>query len=161
MGPGMLDKQPLRAFFSPMGQFYDEEKIKAMEGGKSPAESAPAPEAGPKPAPGGFYDEAKVRAMEASTSPRASRIARFALIALLVLAGIGLVWWKATHNPATMIVDINRASATELSYLPGIGDAKAKVIIGHRPYKAVEDLKNVPGIGEKTFEKIKPRVKVE
>ena len=60
-----------------------------------------------------------------------------------------------------MILDLNKASATQLSYLPGIGDAKAKVIIDHRPFKTVEDLKKVPGIGDKTFEKMKPRVKVE
>lgn len=149
------------ALSSPMGQFYDEEKIKAMEAAASPAESTPAPATGSKPAEGRFYDEAKIKTMEGSARPRAQSRARFALIALLVLAGIGLIWWKVTHNPATMIMDINKASAAQLSFLPGIGDAKAKVIIDHRPYKTVEDLKKVPGIGDKTFEKIKPRVKVE
>jgi len=145
-----------------MGQFYDEEKIKAMEAGAaSPAESTPAPATRPEPPTGRFYDEAKVKAMEASATPRMQGLARVALIALLVLAGLGLIWWKVTHNPATMILDVNKASAAQLSYLPGIGDAKAKVIIDHRPYKTIEELKKVPGIGDKTFEKIKPRVKVE
>lgn len=145
-----------------MGQFYDEEKIKAMEAGAaSPAGSTPAPAAGPEPASGRFYDEAKVKAMEASATPRSQNLARIALIAMIAIAAIGMIWWKVTHNPATMIVDINKASAAELSYLPGVGDARAKVIISHRPYRTIEDLKRVPGIGEKTFEKMKPRVKVD
>jgi len=147
-----------------MGQFYDEDKIKAMENAASPAEPTPAPAASPKPPSGRFYDEAKIKGMEASSAPASARtqnFAKLALIALLVVAGAVLVWWKITHNPATMIVDLNKASAAQLSYLPGIGEAKAKVIIDHRPYATIEDLEKVPGIGEKTFEKMKPRVKVE
>jgi competence ComEA-like helix-hairpin-helix protein len=143
-----------------MGQFYDEEKIKAMENSTASPES-PAPA---QPSVGKFYDEAKLSAMEAGSTPVAARtqnLAKFALIALLVIAGIGMIWWKITHNPATMIVNINKASAEQLSYLPGIGEAKAKDIIKHRPYQTIEDLKKVSGIGEKTFEKLKSRVKVE
>ena len=95
------------------------------------------------------------------SSARAQKLAKTALIAVLVVVAGIFIWWKITHNPATMIVDINKASAAQLSYLPGIGDAKARLIIDHRPYAAIEDLKKVPGIGEKTFEKMKARVKVE
>lgn len=143
-----------------MGQFYDEEKIKALENSAaSPAESAPA-----TASTGKFYDETKIGAMEAGSKPTAAgqqNLARFALITLLVVAGIGMIWWKITHNPDTMIVNINKAGVEQLSYLPGIGVARAKDIIRHRPYKTTDDLKNVPGIGEKTYEKIKPRVTVE
>lgn len=113
---------------------------------------------------GQFYDEEKIKAMESAIAPpppRSGNLGKIALVALAILAGIGLLWWKITHNPATMVVNINRASVTELSYLPEIGIAKAKAIVDHRPYQTIEDLKKVPGIGEKTFEKIKPRVKVE
>jgi competence protein ComEA len=56
-------------------------------------------------------------------------------------------------------ININKADETELQNLPGIGPAKAAAIIEYRdtngPFKAVEDLKNISGIGDKTFDKLK------
>jgi competence protein ComEA len=60
-------------------------------------------------------------------------------------------------------VDINTASAAELATLPGIGDSKAKAIVEHRavdPFRSIEDLKKVKGIGDKTFESLKPNLMV-
>ena len=158
-----------------MGQFYDEDKIKAMESaaGSAPAPQTPpaTPASSPAPAPasgsghGHFYDEDKIKAMQGGGSPpspaQSQKLATYALVALIAVVVLGMLWWKAKHNPDTMIVDINRSRVSELSYLPGIGPAKAQVIIDHRPYTTIDDLKKVPGIGEKTFEKLKPRVKVE
>ncbi|PYZ94225.1 hypothetical protein CR194_01420 [Salipaludibacillus keqinensis] len=54
---------------------------------------------------------------------------------------------------------INQADANELTTLPGIGPAKADAIISFReengPFQTLEDLTNVPGIGEKTLESIR------
>lgn len=56
-------------------------------------------------------------------------------------------------------ININKADETELQNLPGIGPAKAAAIIEYRntngPFNAVEDLKNISGIGDKTFDKLK------
>lgn len=61
-------------------------------------------------------------------------------------------------------VNINKADATELQNLPGIGQAKAAAIVEYRekngPFKTADDLKNISGIGDKTFEKLKDMVDV-
>ena len=61
------------------------------------------------------------------------------------------------------LININTASADELKTLPGIGDTKASAIIEYRQHSAfiyIEDIMNVPGIKENSFEKIKDRITV-
>ena len=53
-------------------------------------------------------------------------------------------------------ISINSASKEKIMELSGIGEAKAGDIIEGRPYSKLEDLKEVKGIGEKTFENIEP-----
>lgn len=61
-------------------------------------------------------------------------------------------------------VSINNASLEQLMTLDGIGESKAKAIIEYRemngPFKTIEDIKNVSGIGESAFEKIKDNIAV-
>jgi len=61
-------------------------------------------------------------------------------------------------------LDLNRASATELEQLPGIGPARAAAIVEHRerqgPFAVPGDLRGVPGIGEATFQNLAPLVVV-
>jgi len=61
-------------------------------------------------------------------------------------------------------LDINTATATQLEALPGIGPATAKRILEYREkngsFKKIEELMNVPGIGEKSFLKLKPLITV-
>lgn len=63
------------------------------------------------------------------------------------------------------IVNINSASQAELETLPGIGPSIASKIVNYRKEKGnfskIEDIKNVSGIGEAKFEKIKKYIKVK
>ena len=56
-------------------------------------------------------------------------------------------------------VNINTATQQDFESLNGIGPAKAKAIVDYRtehgPFKTVDDIKNVKGIGQKTFDKLK------
>jgi competence protein ComEA len=61
-------------------------------------------------------------------------------------------------------INLNKADVNELQNLPGIGPSKAAAIIEYRetngPFKSVEDLKNISGIGDKTFDKLKELITV-
>ena len=61
-------------------------------------------------------------------------------------------------------VNINTAKQTELETLSGIGPSTALKIIDYRnengEFKSIEDLKNVPGIGDSKFEAIKEDISV-
>ncbi len=59
-------------------------------------------------------------------------------------------------------VNINKAEASELETLPGIGPSKSAAIIEYRntngPFNSIEDIQSISGIGEKTFEKLKDKI---
>jgi competence protein ComEA len=107
-------------------------------------------------------------------SDRGKRAARWVALALVLTMGATLV---GTSGPARAAaprgeesvakapqVDVNRASVEELQSLPGIGQVTAERIVAfreeHGPFRRVEDLMKVKGIGEKSFQKLRSRVKV-
>ena len=61
-------------------------------------------------------------------------------------------------------VNINTCSKEELMSINGIGEAKAKAIIDYREkngnFNTIEDIRNVSGIGDALFEKIKAYITV-
>jgi len=67
-----------------------------------------------------------------------------------------------SSNEGTLKVSINNASLTELMKLPGVGESKARLIIEYRDtngnFQNLEELKNVKGIGDSIFEKIKENI---
>ena len=72
---------------------------------------------------------------------------------------------SATNSPsASGVVNINRASVTELDALPGVGPSTAQAIVDYRsangPFGSVEDLLNVKGIGPAKFEAMRKLVGV-
>ena len=60
------------------------------------------------------------------------------------------------------LVNLNTATAVELEVLPGVGPKVAARIVEYRktkgPFKKIEELMNVKGIGEKNFLRLKPFV---
>ena len=61
------------------------------------------------------------------------------------------------------IININTATKEELMTLSGIGETKALAIISYRektPFTSIEDIKNVSGIGDSTYNEIKDYITV-
>ncbi len=75
-----------------------------------------------------------------------------------LLPVVALVLLCASSAPC--LIDINTASQSELDSLPGIGEVYAKRIIEGRPYRSVDDLKRVKGIGGKTLDKFQDMITV-
>lgn len=70
----------------------------------------------------------------------------------------------ATEGGAGEKVNLNTAEAADLETLPGIGPSKSSAILEYRekngPFNKIEDMKNITGIGDKTFEKLKDSISV-
>jgi competence protein ComEA len=97
-------------------------------------------------------------------------------IALVSLAGVAHSASAAQAKPSAatrpaakpvasgVTVNINTASVAELDALPGIGTKTAALIIEYRqkngPFKKIEELMNVRGVGEKNFLKLRTQISV-
>jgi competence protein ComEA len=100
-------------------------------------------------------------------SPTISYLAIVALGAALLASGIPAAADRATAQAATATdtpVDLNSATAAQLETVPGIGKALAGRIVAfrekHGPFRRLEDLMKVKGIGEKSLEKLRPYIRV-
>ena len=62
------------------------------------------------------------------------------------------------------LININTATVEELTSLPGIGESKANLIVSYREengdFSAIEDIKNVTGIGDGIFNQIQAYIKI-
>ena len=81
----------------------------------------------------------------------------------------GLIGLDATAPPASVPageqpLDLNRATAAELETLPGIGPVTARAIVELRDergaFAQLEDLLDVPGIGERRLAQLRPRLQL-
>ena len=92
------------------------------------------------------------------------------IVRALVVPVLGLSLSAIPSHPAVAegdaqkTVNVNQASAVELSRLPRVGAKLAERILEHRkehgPFKRVEDLMEVKGVGEKMFASLKPYLTV-
>ena len=99
-----------------------------------------------------------------------------AVVALVSLGGVvhpaHAVQGKPAGSPTTAakpaasvaMVNINTASVAELDALPGVGSKTAALIVEYRqkngPFKKIEELMNVRGVGEKSFLKLRAQISV-
>lgn len=85
------------------------------------------------------------------------RIVAVCLIGLIVASGV--------YAGDVAKININTATADQLTQLNGIGPSHAAAIVAYReqngPFQKPEDLMQVPRIGEKTFEKNKAMIIVQ
>ena len=65
----------------------------------------------------------------------------------------------APASVAAGLVNLNDATAEQLELLPGIGPSRSSAIVAYRkthPFKRVEELMRVKGIGKKSFARLRP-----
>jgi competence protein ComEA len=73
---------------------------------------------------------------------------------------------SATEPAAAPVpqVNLNTATTAELQRLPGVGPARAEAIVAYRerrPFRRIEELMRIRGIGRKTFRRLRPMLTVE
>jgi competence protein ComEA len=82
------------------------------------------------------------------------------LTLILVALAVTAVAWTAESSQPSGVVNINTASSEELELLPRVGPALAGRIIEFReangPFRTVDEILAVKGIGESSFEKLEP-----
>ena len=88
------------------------------------------------------------------------------IVRALVVPVLGLALSGIPAHPAVAegdlrpTVNVNQASADELARLPRVGRKLAERVVAHRkehgPFKRVEDVMEVKGVGEKMFASLKP-----
>jgi competence protein ComEA len=80
------------------------------------------------------------------------------------LSRIQIVIPQKNENFEPQKVDINRADVWLLQALPGIGEIRAQAIIDYRDknglFRSIDEISDVPGIGEAVFQNIRPFITV-
>jgi competence protein ComEA len=77
---------------------------------------------------------------------------------------LAILMWLAVCGVAIAAVNINTATKEELTTIQGIGEKRAQDIIDYRtkngPFKSVDDLEKVPGIGPGMMKQIRSQISV-
>ena len=80
------------------------------------------------------------------------------------LTGLRLYIPEEEAEQGPQKIDINRADAWLLEALPGIGEIRAQAIVDYRrkngPFRSIDEVTKVEGIGATTYERMKPLITV-
>ncbi|WP_240033891.1 helix-hairpin-helix domain-containing protein [Planococcus salinus] len=113
-------------------------------------------------AAGGFLPEADSRAINLAMKLQDE------MSVYVPAVGEEILLPESPHSAAATgdtMVNLNTAAEAELTSLPGIGPSKAAAIITYRTdhgnFKTIDELKEVTGIGDKTFEQLKDAITVK
>jgi len=126
------EKSKNRAPVDPFEAFFHPERTQTQTVAASSANAWPFPRHSPA---AGSDDIVTINPAKASASSDAS---------------------AGTAAGAIRPIDINSASSADLENVPGIGPVLAQRIIEARPFKSADDLRNVKGIGEYRYRKLRP-----
>jgi competence protein ComEA len=98
-------------------------------------------------------------------SPKKIRSWRTGALALVSACLLAFAAAAADGPPLTGTVNVNTASVAELQLLPGVGEARAGALIALRKqrggFKSLEELKDVKGIGDAGFARMRPFVRLD
>ena len=108
-------------------------------------------------------------------SPLVARAEQVVLLVLALAVVAGVAWraadyWRIGAEPLEVVpplegptfrVNVNQADWVTLSLVPGVGEKLARAIVDARlahggKFESLDDLKKVPGIGDKILEKLRP-----
>ncbi len=97
-------------------------------------------------------------------------------VLVLLVLGMGLDYFKKKTNRGSLVdfqslegqiikrVNINKASPSELTTIPGIGENLAKAIVDYRKsnksFKDIQELKNIKGIKDRKLEQMKKYITI-
>ncbi|MEC0283677.1 ComEA family DNA-binding protein [Terribacillus saccharophilus] len=108
-------------------------------------------------AAGGLTENAEGRSINL-----AQRVADEQVIYVAAIGEADVPVQTAGSSTSSEKININQADSEELTELNGIGEAKAQAIITFReengPFTSIEQLTEVPGIGEKSLENMKDQI---
>jgi competence protein ComEA len=88
-----------------------------------------------------------------------------AIIILITLCTSAFAQTQSSTPAASGVVNLNTADASQLAFLPYVGEKAAERILeyrkAHGSFAKVTDLMEVKGFGEKSFERVRPYLTVE
>jgi competence protein ComEA len=92
-----------------------------------------------------------------------TKVLGWTLLATMLSASLGAFADEAPLSNQG-VVNINTATVSELSYLPGVGPAMAEKIVqarSNKPFTREDGITRIKGIGRKTYAKMRPYISLE